>query len=176
LLHILKQLARYFPHWQDEIHETGGDGAFDHGVELSGIRMLDDHQPAGAADFSDAESSVRTTARKQHRDRFGASVMSERAKEEIDGQSQAVAFNRLGQMQLAVFDENIFVGGNRINAVGLDRRSIRGCDNLHRRLPRQYVGHIAVVGGIEMLHHDKSKSRFRTDLVKKFLERIHGAR
>ena len=138
--------------------------------------MLYDHQAAGATDLPDTERAVRTAPRKKHGNGAGASIMGERAEEKVDRQFQACAFDRLGQTQHAVFDKDISIGRNRINAVGLDRRLICRFDNLHRCLPRQNLRHMTDVGRSEVLYHDKSKSGFRTDLVEEFFERIHGAR
>ena len=94
---VLEKLTRYLPYGQDVIDQPCGNRAFDHGIELRRLGILDDHETACPPDFPDPKRPVRAAAGKKHGYRFLVLVLGERAEEKVDRQPQAVALYRLGQ-------------------------------------------------------------------------------
>src|SRR3954466_13641660 len=101
-MHVVEQLGRDLLDRQDTVHQSGRNGALQHRVELGGLRILNDHQTAGAAHFSYAQGTIRAATGKKYRDSVTVPVLSERTQEEIDRHSGAVVLKRIGEVEHAV--------------------------------------------------------------------------
>ena len=81
-------------------------------------------------------------------------VFGQRTQEEINGEAQAAGCRRLEQMQHAMQNSHVLVGGNNINAVLLYNHAVFHLEDFHFGNPLKQLGQHSFVSRIEMLHNN----------------------
>lgn len=147
---VLGELRRHLGRGQDRVHQTGGQGAARHAVELGGVRALDHDPPR--LDDADLEGPVAAGSRQDDADGTGPEVLSERAKEEVDGHPVAAGGHRLNELQGPMMQSHVAVGGDDVDRVDLHALAIGGLANRQLRTARDELGQDALVVWREVLH------------------------
>ncbi len=152
---VAEKLPRNAVHRQDEVRHPGRNRAARHAVVGGSRRVLDDRQPPGLLDRTDALGTIRPRAGKHDADRGAPALLGQRAEEMVDRHSQAAALQRLRQAQGAVPQAHVPVGRDDVDVVRLDPHSV--LDLLHRQqgVSCQDLGRQAFMVGVEVLDQDE---------------------
>ena len=142
-------------HRKHQVHRACHDGAFRHAVIAGFVRVLRNDQPGVFLHRFEPDGAVGPGSREDDADRARAVGIRQRMQQEIEGQTRSVARFRARKLKMAAADGQIGSGRDDIDMLPLDRHSIHGLLNGHRRMTRQQVHHHAFMGRIEMLDQDE---------------------
>ena len=160
---------------EDEIDHPGGDGGARHAVVLRGLGHLGDGDAAHCLDLAHADGPVRCRPGEDHADRPVLRGVSERAEEEVDRRVLRAVTGAGGQVQLAVRDPHLHVGGNHVHVPRLDMHSVGHLVHQEPRLRAEEARQRALVLRRQVLHEDQRKVRVVRKRLQELRERLEPA-
>jgi len=159
-----------------DVRQPGVHRAARHAVELGRRRVLNQHHARLLLDGAQAQRAVRAHARQDHADALLLLVLSQGAKEEINGQAQPSRGRRFEQMQDAVQDGHVFVRWDHIHAIRAHTGAIFYLPDFHAGGPLQQFGHDPLVRRIQVLNDDKGQTAACRRLPEELFQSFEASR
>ena len=172
---ISDDLVGQLLHRGDNIGQPRADGAARHAVELGRGRFLHQDDARLLLDRLEPERPIRAHAGEDHADAPGLAILGQSAEKEIDRETQAARRDWRKEVEDAVQDRHIFIGGDDINAVRLDLHPVFDLKDLHGRDPLQEFGHDPLMGRVEMLDDDESQAAAGRHMGEEDLQGLQAA-
>ena len=159
----------------DQVGQPGLNGAPGHAVELGRGRLLHQRHSRLFLDGPQPHRAVRAHAGEDDADAALLPVLGQGAQEEIDGETQAAGRRRFEQVQHAVQNGHVLVGGDHIDAVRLDPHPVPDLKNLHRGGALEQFGHDPLVGRVQVLDDDKGHAAIFGHMPQELFQRLQPA-
>ena len=161
---------------QDEIGQSGGDGATGHAAEFGRVFFLNHHHAARFLDGSNATGAVAAGAGQNDAHRALALILGQGLEEDVDRQHQPFAMIHLAEQELAVKQGQLGLGRNQVHLVGRDLHAVDDPVDRHAGGFRQQFHHHAFVVRRKVLDHDERHPAIERHVLEKLLERFQPAR
>jgi hypothetical protein len=100
--------------------------------------------------------------------------VGQRAKEAVDGEREGLLGILVGEHEPAAADDDLLAWRQEIHVVGLDLEPVLGALHRHGRVPRQELGHQALVVGREVLHDHERHAEVARHAREQLLERLQA--
>ena len=119
--------------------------------------------------------AVRAHAGEDDADAALLPVIGQGAQKEINRETQAAGRCRFEQVQYAVQNGHVLVGGNNINAVWFDPHAVFDLKNLHRGGTLEQFVHDTLVGRVQVLDNDKGHAAVFGNIPQELFEGLQPA-
>ncbi len=154
----------------DDVGKPGANGALRHAVELRRAGVLHQRHTHLFLDGPQSHCAVRAHAGEDDADAAFLPVVGERAKKEIDRESQTAGCRRIEQVQHTVQNGHVLVGGDHIDAIRSDPHPVFDLKNLHcGGTPEEFV-HDPFVCRVQMLDDHKGHAAVLGHLPQELLQ------
>ena len=174
--HVFEQFLRHLTGRQHVVRQPGVDGGERHAVVLGAGRLLHHGHPALGLDGLEPKGTVGAGTGQDDADGPLLLVRGQRAQERVDGGLAGPMFRRGAQLDDALVQGQVAVGGNDVDMVGLDALAVPGFRHRHGGLLGQQRGHQAFVLGVEVGNEHKGHPAVCRHRLEELLEGFQAAR
>ncbi len=137
----------------DPVHASGIDSGLGHAVVTRRPGILGEVESAPRFDRAHAAGAIRSGSRKDDSDGVFLSFFGEGGKKEIDRRFRGNFPGGFDELQDAVAQDDIPVGGCDVDGIGNRGLAIHRFDDRQRRFPAEQLGQHALVGRGQVLDH-----------------------